>query len=350
MKHQPTAILFATATTLLLMSAAALGALRSVGADQSSSAIDLVTIDAVPQGNTATSLGDIDFCTRTEVGSTVEVDIVVDAVPEDTPMVGFEFHLLYDPQVVEVTATNNALLLAAGGSYTPFTALSDALPDSDGEFVVSIADLGGSNESGPGVLSRVTLRAKASGVSDLTLGSSLAEGSYPTIIDMYTNLAIQVDQLGIAAVAVGQHCPSTPPQPIVTPLPDLDTLLSDLSGGTPQAQPTQPPDSQQEQTPAPSDADSEASPTPRGTDGPGTAVPTTPGVAPTATPDFRTPSVAATATAVALSLGGTSADSDGDDSDGGFPTAWVIVGVVLGLVAAGGSASYLVYRRRMGRE
>jgi hypothetical protein len=317
MTHQRAATLFAAGAAAFLAALLVTGA--ALTAVQSSSSIDLVAIDVVSQGNTATSLGKIDSCTRTEIGSSVPVDVVINRIPADKTMVGFEFHLTYDPKVVEVTAVDNALLLAAGGNYTPFEApgsLGDTVPDSDGEFIVSAADLGGNNESGAGVLSRITLKARAAGVSTLTLGDS--PGSFTNIIDGDTNESIQIDHQGVAAVAVGQACQSNPPEPVVTTLPPLEELFKTPVGSTP------PPGTPS--TPGPG----------------GDGSPTADSTAAPATPDPRTPGAIETATAVA-----TSSTPGVNDGDGDFPVVWVIVGAVLGLGAAGG-AGYVLYRRRSG--
>src|SRR3989304_880589 len=115
MTRQPL-ILTLSALSLLALSAAiaAVTGIRAT-AGQSGSTIQLVAIDAVPQGNTATSIASIDYCLRTEVGSQVTVDVVVDAVPDDKDMIGFEIHVLYDPKFATVTALDNHQLLGASG-------------------------------------------------------------------------------------------------------------------------------------------------------------------------------------------------------------------------------------------
>ena len=326
-------MLLPTAAALLV---AALVAVMGGQAGATASSIDIVSIDAAVQGNTATSLGKTDYCSRLEVGSTLPVDIVENAIPADRPTIGFELHLMYDPQVVEVIDYDNDLILASNGDYSPFTGLSDKVPDADGHFTTAVIDVesnpttGANMETGPGVLSRITLKAKAKGLTTLTLGGSVDQHTYPTILDDQ-NLPIQVNKIGTAAVAVGQACPSAPPQPIVTPLPNIDYLQ------TPQAVPSPSPNSQG-QTPGPGTPDAQASPNASGTAGPGT-------------PDVRTPSVAATATAAATATGQAQIDGkEGEDSsDSGFPVVWVVVGIVLGLGAAGGGG-YLVYRRRASGE
>ena len=163
--------------------AAAAGALAGSG-----STIQLIAMDADPTGNTATTLGHLDPCVRTEPGSDVTVDLVVDAVPDDRPFIGYQIDIDYDPSLLEVIAVDNGFLLGASGDFEPFEGLSEPLPDSDGSFTIIIADLasgatpGANMETGPGVLSRVTLRAKAAGVSALAPGFEPPD-VYPALID-----------------------------------------------------------------------------------------------------------------------------------------------------------------------
>ena len=56
-------------------------------AAQTKSTINLVAVDAVTDGNTKTSLGPRDTCVRTEQGSKVTVDVIVDSVPQDRPAI-----------------------------------------------------------------------------------------------------------------------------------------------------------------------------------------------------------------------------------------------------------------------
>ena len=80
------------------------------------------------------SLGRIDGCQRVESGAQTEVDFVVDSIPQDRPMIGFDAEIRYDPQLLEVVHVDYDLLQAAVGAYQPFAGLSDRLPDSDGAF------------------------------------------------------------------------------------------------------------------------------------------------------------------------------------------------------------------------
>ena len=58
-------------------------------ATHSSSTIGLLALDPNVQGNTATSIGPIEGCARVETGAKIDVDYVVDSVPEDRPIIAF---------------------------------------------------------------------------------------------------------------------------------------------------------------------------------------------------------------------------------------------------------------------
>jgi len=190
---------------------------------QSTSTIGLLAIDAVPNGNTATSLGPLDGCARIEPGSTADVDYIVDAVPQDRPMIGFEAEIRYDPALVEVVNIDHRFLLAAVGTYSPLDGLSDPLPDSDGKLRISVIDTASSTEpeanveTGPGVLARITFRAKSPGVSKIAIGLQQEPLLYPLVLDTQDEM-ILADRLGAASLAIGQDCPPETAEPEITDL------------------------------------------------------------------------------------------------------------------------------------
>ncbi len=203
----------------------------SAAADHSASVINLVALDVVSQGNTATTLGNLDGCVRVEVGSTAVVDLVVDAVPQDRPVIAFQVDVKYNPALLQVTAVNNDLLLAAVGSYSGFGGLTDALPDSDGSFRTSLLDTESRTapeanvERGPGVLSRITFRAKANGSSPLTIGVDAATGDYPALQDT-RNETINVSSIGAASIFIGQDCTAAAQQPQIAGIPPIEELFT----------------------------------------------------------------------------------------------------------------------------
>jgi len=126
-------------------------------------------IDANPSGNTATSLGSIDACTSASSGSSTTIDLFVTNVSD---LLGWNSRIIYDPSLISVTNINVKMFQAADGHSTVFNA-SDRTPDSDGSFYASAVDLRAPpyQDSGSGVLARITVSALAPGVSPLTISS-----------------------------------------------------------------------------------------------------------------------------------------------------------------------------------
>ena len=171
-------------------------------------------IDVDTAGNQADSLGDIQNCRTVEQGDTFQIDVFAMAVPPSSDgaggVTGFSYNLLFDPEVVEVTAVDNNLLLTVEGVAIPFEVIdtdpeggtsSDPLPATTGDLRVDFADLSKDAESGDGTLSRLTLKAVGSGLSNLFLSPveifDLSAEVYPNVVEN-------------AAVAVGEPC--TPPR------------------------------------------------------------------------------------------------------------------------------------------
>ena len=331
------AILAVVATTSILTSF-----LHAMVASQTKSTINLVAVDANPDGNTKTSLGPRDTCVRTEVGSKINVDVIVDSVPADRPAIGMQLNVHYDPNLVQVTDVNNEMFLSANGSYQPFEGLGDSPPDSDGNLLIEMADLasneGGQNantETGPGVLSRLTFEAKADGESNISLGFT-GGSEYPALIDS-NNEPIGVNQLAAALIEVGQDCPSSPPPQVQpSPLPPIEQILAANGGlnGT-NGSPTPP-----GQTPAP------GSETPAGSNGsPGAS-----GGAASGSPGASTSASATprTSGSVTPTPKGGAATTDNGSSNTGTVIAVVVLATAGAAIVGGGG--WLLYRRMsMGR-
>jgi hypothetical protein len=235
----------------LIAAAFAVGFVSAVvRADHSSSLIGLLAIDANVEGNTATSIGPVDGCARVEPGSQINVDYVVDAIPQDRPIIAFEVQVRYNPELLTVVAVDYDLMLAAVGDYQPFAGgdLTDELPDSDGDYRLVVLDMASQSEirdpprtgpivqpeanveRGKGVLARITLQAKAPGVSEVTVGYDPQNGGpYPLTQDT-ENETIIVDKLGGASVAIGQDCP---PEAVAPKIIDPPNTEAEIFGGTP---------------------------------------------------------------------------------------------------------------------
>jgi len=126
-------------------------------------------IDADPSGNTATSLGSIDSCTSVSSGASTEIDLFITTVPD---LLGWTSDILYDPSLISIDAINVKMFQSADGHSNVFNA-SDSTPDTDGSFYASAVDLNAPpyEDSGSGVLARITISALAPGISDLVISN-----------------------------------------------------------------------------------------------------------------------------------------------------------------------------------
>lgn len=199
-------------------------------ATHSSSTIGLLAIDANVEGNSPTSLGPIEGCARAEAGSEITVDYVVDAVPQDRPMIGYEAQIRYDAEMLEAVALEHNFLLAASGDYSPFAGLSDDLPDNDGSFRILVLDTASSTEpqanveAGAGVLARITFRVKEAGRTDVAIAAETDPLVYPLVQDTQNEM-ILVDRLGSATIAAGEDCPDPPEGPEIEDLAPLNEQI-----------------------------------------------------------------------------------------------------------------------------
>ena len=284
----------------------------------SSSTIALLGIDADIRGNAATSVPSIDGCAPIQVGSQYAVDYVVGSIPPDRPIIGFEVEVRYNPDLLEAIQVDHRLLLAAAGTYSPLTGLSDALPDSDGKLRISVLDTASSTEpeanveTGPGVLARITFRAKATGISEVAIGVETDPLLYPLVLDTRDEM-ILVDKIANASLAIGQDCPPETIQPEVV---DLGATNQGTLESNPQLQP-----------PASTDATPQQ---PAGTGG-------------TAGTSGRTPNQSSAPTA----SGAASQTSDGDDGSYDTPIIAAIIALVA-LGTAGAAGGWYLYRRNRG--
>lgn len=223
--------LCAAMLTMAVVSLVVIAGAEAALATHSTSTIGLLALDPNVQGNTATSLGPIDGCARVEAGARIDVDYVVDSVPEDRPIIAFEVEVRYDPQLVEPVALDHKLLLAAAGSYSPFAALTDDLPDSDGNLRISVldtaskADPEANVERGAGVLARITFLAKAAGISEIAVVVEPEPAPVYPLVQDSQNETIFADRLGSASLAVGQECPAPAAEPKITDLAQVNQEL-----------------------------------------------------------------------------------------------------------------------------
>ena len=182
-------------------------------------------IDAVTTGNSATTLGTVQSCTSVSSGQQFSVDIFVKNVSD---LLGWFTTLQYDPGVLNVAAIDVQMFQAADGNSTIFNA-SDPVPNSDGSFDASGIDLNAppADDSGSGVLGRVTLVAVSPGVSPLTMSVPSLVGVSGQQIGDSNGDSVFDGPVASAEVSVGGICPGVTPTP--TPTPILTTVGIDAN-------------------------------------------------------------------------------------------------------------------------
>lgn len=164
-------------------------------------------------------------CTEVDAGDAFDLEVLVHDV---NGLAAWEVYFAYDPAILEVIDKDVRLFLAQRPNSNVFD-FSDPVPNSDGLYRLGAADLGMGNttESGSGVLTRLTLRAKAKGVSPaaiyrgdvngdtiLDLGPTLTGPSGAHIDDADGN-AIFDGPITSGQVAVDRRCVEPPPTPDV---------------------------------------------------------------------------------------------------------------------------------------
>ena len=112
------------------------------------------------------------------VGQAFDIDVFVDAIPEDRDLAGFNYLLNYDPSKLQVNACNHDMLLASEPGSEVVDVSEEVCrtgwpPDTDGELSVGAADLASGMAPEPGgslgVLGRYQFEAVGEGTSVLTL-------------------------------------------------------------------------------------------------------------------------------------------------------------------------------------
>jgi hypothetical protein len=302
--------------------------------------------------NDDTVIGTIDNCFQlSAIGDTLAFDLVVQGVDAEDRIAGYQVDIDFDPSVINIigvtdvdaagsTPPDNVSIISRlqSGGGAGFQSLSEFVadwnPDTDGSFetvaqdatAVPNSDPANRHEDGEGVLSRITVEAVGAGVSPLLIPGPLGgipSNGVPELIIIagdgpYVALPIPVENVGVAAISVGQVCVAPTP----TPTP------------TPTATPTPTP------TPTPTGG---ATPTPTATPA-GTTTPTPAGTATPAPTGTGTPTATATPTgtpAGAPSAGPPTGDGIPVDEGGGSVLPWLFVGLGAAIaVAATGYATY----------
>ena len=280
---------------------------------QDGSSINLIAIDVETTGNSATAYpSTVDTCVEIASGASRVTDIVVgpNGVPPNLPLKLYQFDLLYDPSVVNVSAVDAAQLLNANSDSTVFTA-AEPVPGTDGSHTIAALDTSANaSESGPGVVARVTFKAVGTGTSEL----ELRLGKEGAALFTSATEPIPIENVQSAIIAVGTSCPATLPQPSPVPAQPGQPNPTQGDGSTPAAGST-------------AVGNEDASPTPSGEDG----------------------AAGGDQTAVGDSQPSGEDSASGDGNGEGFPL-WAIAPIATGALALGAVAFMAIrYRRRQGR-
>jgi hypothetical protein len=189
------------------------------------------------------TLGSRQTCASRGVGETLQIDVTVRGIDPANRMTGFQFIFHYDPTKLKVTAINNLLMIAAGGSTVPLD-FSDPVPDMDGTYSAAIADFGTKTEAGDGVLSRITLQSVGEGASTIFVDQvrigDKNSAPIPTIASVLS-----------AEECQGQPCPVVTVAPTPMPTGGREVRTSAPSGATATATATASPTMQQTATASP---------------------------------------------------------------------------------------------------
>ncbi len=133
-----------------------------------------LAVDANPNGNEPTELGQRDSCLSVSTGARFPVDVIIQDVED---LLAWELYFEYDPSIIEVTSSDVDLFQGANPGSSVFE-VSEEVPDKDGLYRLGAADTADplSPDSGSGVLARLTLHALAPGESPLALPSRDLDG------------------------------------------------------------------------------------------------------------------------------------------------------------------------------
>ncbi len=191
-------------------------------------------------------------CVEADVGDTFTVSIAIAGV---TNLLAWDIYYGYDRKVVEVVDRNVRQFLDKEPNSNVFD-FSDPLPNSNGLYHMGAADVGGQGtmETGSGVLTTVTLRARSKGVSwsslvsidkdsdgSVDLGPTLTEagGAHPGDAD---GDGLFDGPVSGGQIAVGRSCNEPAPTPFVPPDVIPGAGLITPAPGTPAPTPTLRPD------------------------------------------------------------------------------------------------------------
>jgi hypothetical protein len=132
---------------------------------------------------------------RSMIDITVGLAGLVGGIPSSRPMSAWQYSLNWDVDVLDVRAQQRSFLILVAGGASPFTGVADTLPDAASPFTAAVSDAG-PGETGPGVLSRVTVEGNGAGLANLTLTG--------VVVNDAQNSSIPVDLINGAKIAVSK--------------------------------------------------------------------------------------------------------------------------------------------------
>jgi hypothetical protein len=190
--------------------------------------LDVVAIDLDATGNQPQTLGTTEGCRDgLSDGNTFDIDVVVKGINAADGVSGIGANITYDPAVLQINARGAAavhMFMQAAPLGTYFDAFSDSLPDTDGDYRHDAAEIGGTAESGDGVLMRLTVEIVGAGNTVLDLTDNVESDGNPNVLAFNGNpiIPLQVGDAQIYAdgsTTCGAATPSPTPGPTVSPDP-----------------------------------------------------------------------------------------------------------------------------------
>ncbi len=125
-----------------------------------------VSVDAFPEGNSGTELGDIDQCASAVVGQVFVVDVVVEDVED---LIAFEAPVTFNQAILTIIDRDVKQFLAGDGDGQDILDASAQIPNTTGFYRAGAAIVGEGDPqrstSGSGVLLRLTMQAMSNGIS-----------------------------------------------------------------------------------------------------------------------------------------------------------------------------------------
>jgi hypothetical protein len=187
-----------------------------------------LAVDADPSrqpANTATSLGTIQECINATSGQPLDIDLTGTNLAQ---LLGWAATIQYNPALIQVSGINVRMFQAADGRSNILNA-SDPVPDADGAFYASAVDLTAppNQDSGSGVLGRITITPLAPGVADIVMYRPALTDAYGNFLGDYTGDGFFDGPTFNAQVYIDSYCPGTEPTqtPTATPTPPIGTTL-----------------------------------------------------------------------------------------------------------------------------